>query len=153
MERTFVAVKPDGVQRGLIGEIVKRFENRGYVLCAAKLLQVSPDLAAKHYAEHVGKPFYQGLINYITAGPVFAMVLEGEDVIKGVRATVGSTRPNDAAPGTIRHDFAAKMDRNLIHASDSPESAAREISTWFADSEIVTWEKCGNSDWVFGKNS
>lgn len=81
------------------------------------------------------------------------MVWEGEDVIKGVRATVGSTRPNDAAPGTIRHDFAAKMDRNLIHASDSPESAAREISTWFADSEIVTWEKCGNSDWVFGKNS
>lgn len=153
MERTFVAVKPDGVQRGLIGEIVKRFENRGYVLCAAKLLQVSPDLAAKHYAEHVGKPFYQGLINYITAGPVFAMVWEGEDVIKGVRATVGSTRPNDAAPGTIRHDFAAKMDRNLIHASDSPESAAREINTWFVDSEIVTWEKCGNSDWVFGKNS
>lgn len=153
MEKTFVAVKPDGVQRGLIGEIVKRFENRGYVLCAAKFLQVSPELAAKHYAEHVGKPFYQGLINYITAGPVFAMVWEGEDVIKGVRATVGSTRPNEAAPGTIRHDFAAKMDRNLIHASDSPESAAYEISIWFADSEIVHWEKCGNSDWVFGKNS
>lgn len=152
MERTFVAIKPDGVQRGLIGEIVKRFENRGYILCGAKLIQVTPEMAAAHYAEHVGKPFYNGLVNYITSGPVFAMVWEGENVIAGVRQTVGATNPVNAAPGTIRHDFAAKMDRNLIHASDSPESAAREISIWFKDEEVLTWEKIG-FNWVFGRNS
>lgn len=152
MERTFVAIKPDGVQRGLIGEIVKRFENRGYILCGAKLIRVTPEMAAAHYAEHVGKPFYNGLVNYITSGPVFAMVWEGENVIAGVRQTVGATNPVNAAPGTIRHDFAAKMDRNLIHASDSPESAAREISIWFKDEEVLTWEKIG-FNWVFGRNS
>ena len=152
MERTFVAIKPDGVQRGLIGEIVKRFENRGYILCGAKLIQVTPEMTAAHYAEHVGKPFYNGLVNYITSGPVFAMVWEGENVIAGVRQTVGATNPVNAAPGTIRHDFAAKMDRNLIHASDSPESAAREISIWFKDEEVLTWEKIG-FNWVFGRNS
>lgn len=152
MERTFVAIKPDGVQRGLIGEIVKRFENRGYILCGAKLIQVTPEMAAAHYAEHVGKPFYNGLVNYITSGPVFAMVWEGENVIAGVRQTVGATNPVNAAPGTIRHDFAAKMDRNLIHASDSPESAVREISIWFKDEEVLTWEKIG-FNWVFGRNS
>ena len=97
MEKTFVCIKPDGVQRGLIGEIVKRFENRGMILCAAKFMQVTPELAAKHYAEHEGKPFYPGLVNYITSGPVFAMVWEGEDVVKAVRQTVGSTRPTEAA--------------------------------------------------------
>ena len=152
MEKTFVCIKPDGVQRGLIGEIVKRFESRGYILCAAKFMQASEETAKKHYAEHEGKSFYNGLLNYITSGPVFAMVWEGEEVIKGVRQTVGSTKPLEAAPGTIRHDFAAKMDRNLIHASDSPESAAREIAIWFTPEEIVDWEKIG-FNWVFGRNS
>lgn len=152
MEKTFVCIKPDGVQRGLIGEVVKRFESRGYILCAAKFMQVTPELAARHYAEHVGKPFYNGLVNYITAAPVFAMVWEGENVIAGVRQTVGATNPLNAAPGTIRHDFAAKMDRNLIHASDSPESAEREIGIWFAEDEVVNWEKIG-FNWVFGRNS
>ena len=152
MEKTFVCVKPDGVQRGLIGEVVKRFENRGFVLCAAKFMQVSPELAAKHYAEHEGKPFYNGLVNYITSGPVFAMVWEGENVVKAVRQTVGSTNPTEAAPGTIRHDFAAKMDRNLIHASDAVPTAEREIALWFKPEEIVDYNKAG-IDWVFGKNS
>ena len=152
MEKTFVCVKPDGVQRGLIGEVVKRFENRGFVLYAAKFMHVSPELAAKHYAEHEGKPFYNGLVNYITSGPVFAMVWEGENVVKAVRQTVGSTNPTEAAPGTIRHDFAAKMDRNLIHASDAVPTAEREIALWFKPEEIVDYNKAG-IDWVFGKNS
>jgi len=152
MEKTFVCIKPDGVQRGLIGEIVKRFENRGFTLVAAKFMLVSRELAEKHYAEHVGKVFYNGLVNYITAGPVFAMVWEGEDVVKGVRQTVGSTKPIEAAPGTIRHDFAAKMDRNLIHASDAIPTAEREIALWFRPEEMVEWTSI-NNPWVFGKNS
>ena len=152
MEKTFVCVKPDGVQRGLIGEVVKRFESRGLVLCAAKFMQVSKELAAKHYAEHEGKPFYEGLISYITSGPVFAMVWAGDDVVKAVRQTVGATRPTEAAPGTIRHDFAAKMDRNLIHASDAVATAEREIALWFKPEEIVDWDKV-TVEWVFGKNS
>ena len=109
MEKTFVCVKPDGVQRGLIGEVVKRFENRGFILCAAKFMQVTPELASKHYAEHVGKPFYEGLVKYITSGPVFAMVWEGDDIVKAVRQTVGSTRPTEAAPGTIRQPLACRI--------------------------------------------
>lgn len=152
MEKTFVCIKPDGVQRTLIGEIVKRFENRGLILAAAKFMNVPRELAEKHYAEHVGKPFYNGLVNYITSGPVFAMVWEGEEAIRAVRQTVGATRPIDAAPGTIRHDLAAKMDRNLIHASDSPESAQREIDTWFRPDELVEWTSIAHP-WVFGRNS
>jgi nucleoside-diphosphate kinase len=152
MEKTFVCIKPDGVQRGFIGEIIKRFENRGLLLGAAKFLQVDHAFAEKHYAEHVGKPFYNGLVNYITSGPVFAMVWVGEDAVKLVRQTVGATKPAEAAPGTIRHDFAAKMDRNLIHASDSPETAEREIALWFAPDEIVEWHN-SNFLWSFGKNS
>ncbi len=152
MERTFVCIKPDGVQRALIGEIVKRFENRGLILAAAKFMNVPRELAEKHYAEHVGKPFYNGLVNYITSGPVFAMVWEGEEAIRAVRQTVGATRPIDAAPGTIRHDLAAKMDRNLIHASDSPESAQREIDTWFRPDELVEWTSIAHP-WVFGRKS
>lgn len=152
MEKTFVCVKPDGVQRGLIGEVVKRFESRGYVLCGAKFMRVTPELASEHYKEHEGKPFYNGLVNYITSGPVFAMVWEGENVIKGVRQTVGSTNPTEAAPGTIRHDFGAKMDRNLIHASDAVPTAEREIALWFKPEELVEWEKIDHN-WVFGKNS
>ena len=152
MEKTFVCIKPDGVQRGLIGTIISRFESRGYILCGAKFMQVSRELAEKHYQEHIGKPFYAGLVNYITSAPVFAMVWEGENVVKGVRQTVGSTNPVEAAPGTIRHDFAAKMDRNLIHASDSVPTAEREIALWFKEDEIIDWEKIGEN-WVFGKNS
>lgn len=152
MEKTFVCIKPDGVQRGLIGEIVKRFEARGYIMCGGKFMQVSDELAAEHYKEHLGKPFYNGLVNYITSGPVFAMVWEGENVVKGVRQTVGSTNPVEAAPGTIRHDLAAKMDRNLIHASDAVPTAEREIALWFKQEELVEWEKIG-FNWVFGKNS
>ncbi len=152
MERTFVCIKPDGVQRALIGEIVKRFENRGLILAAAKFMNVPRELAEKHYAEHVGKPFYNGLVSYITSGPVFAMVWEGEEAIRAVRQTVGATRPIDAAPGTIRHDLAAKMDRNLIHASDSPESAQREIDIWFRPDELVEWRSITHP-WVFGRNS
>ena len=139
MEKTFVCIKPDGVQRGFIGEIIKRFENRGLLMSAAKFLQVDQVFAEKHYAEHVGKPFYNGLVNYITSGPVFAMVWMGEDAVKLVRQTVGATKPAEAAPGSIRHDLAAKMDRNLIHASDSPQTAEREIALWFTADELVDW--------------
>lgn len=152
MEKTFVCIKPDGVQRGFIGEIIKRFENRGLLLGAAKFLKVDQAFAEKHYAEHVGKPFYNGLVNYITSGPVFAMVWVGEDAVKLVRQTVGATKPAEAAPGTIRHDLAAKMDRNLIHASDSPETAEREIALWFDPEEIVDWNN-SNFLWSFGRNS
>lgn len=152
MEKTFVCIKPDGVQRGFIGEIIKRFENRGLLLGAAKFLKVDQAFAEKHYAEHVGKPFYNGLVNYITSGPVFAMVWAGEDAVKLVRQTVGATKPAEAAPGTIRHDLAAKMDRNLIHASDSTETAEREIALWFDPEEIVDWNN-SNFLWIFGRNS
>ena len=152
MERTFVCIKPDGVQRGLVGAIIKRFEDRGLILCGAKLMQVSKDMAQSHYSEHEGKPFYEGLVNYISSGPVFAMVWEGEEAVKAVRQTVGATKPIEAAPGTIRHDFASKMDRNLIHASDSVSTAEREIALWFAPNEIISWNKI-SSPWVFGKNS
>ncbi len=152
MEKTFVCVKPDGVQRGLVGEIISRFEKRGFILVGAKMVQVSPELAQAHYAEHEGKPFYNGLVSYITSGPVFAMVWEGEEVVKAVRQTVGATKPIEAAPGTIRHDFAAKMDRNLIHASDSVQTGEREVALWFTPAEIVSWDKI-STPWVFGRNS
>ncbi len=152
MEKTFVCIKPDGVQRGLIGGIIQRFENRGLILCAAKFMIVSKEFAERHYAEHIGKPFYNGLVNYITSGPVFAMVWEGEEAVKAVRQTVGATKPVESAPGTIRHDFSAKTDRNLIHASDSVITAEREINLWFEPDEIVTWDKI-SSPWVFGNNS
>ena len=152
LEKTFVCIKPDGVQRHLVGEIVRRFENRGFILCGAKFMTVTKELAEKHYQEHVGKPFYNGLVRYITSGPVFAMVWESENGIKAVRNLVGATNPVEAAPGSIRADYAAKMDRNLIHASDSPESAEREIALWFSPSELVEWTPI-EFDWVFGKNS
>ncbi|MUT65478.1 nucleoside-diphosphate kinase [Paenibacillus sp. NEAU-GSW1] len=140
MERTFLMIKPDGVQRGLIGEIVGRFERKGLKLAAAKFMQVDRELAAKHYAEHEGKPFYPPLIDFITAGPVFAMVWEGDNVIALTRALIGKTNSVDAAPGTIRSDFAVHTNFNLIHGSDSPESAAREIGNFFAASELVSYE-------------
>ena len=151
MERTFVMIKPDGVQRGLVGEVIKRLENRGLLLVAARFLAVSPELAEKHYAVHKGKPFYEGLIKYITSGPVLAMVWEGPDAIAAVRQTMGATNPLNAAPGSIRHDYALSVGRNLTHASDSPENAALEIGLWFKPDELVDWSR-SNDQWFFGQN-
>ena len=151
MEKTFILVKPDGVQRGLIGEILSRLEKRGLKLVAARFLQVPVSLAEKHYAVHQGKPFYEGLIKYITSAPVMAMVLEGPNAIQAVRQTMGLTNPLKAEPGTIRHDFALSISRNLTHASDSSENADSEISLWFTEDEIVDWKKA-DEDWVMGDN-
>lgn len=141
MEQTLVLVKPDGVQRGLIGEVITRLERRGLKLLGMKFMQVSPDLAAAHYGEHIGRPFYDSLVSYITSSPIVAMVWEGKDAIQIVRATVGATNPGAAAPGTIRGDFGVEIGRNLIHASDKAESAAREVSLFFAAEELVNWER------------
>jgi nucleoside-diphosphate kinase len=130
-ERTLVLIKPDAMRRGLAGEILSRFERQGLELRAVKLLQVNLPLAEEHYAEHAGKPFYGELVEFITSGPTLAVVLEGEGAIAGVRATMGATNPADATPGSIRGDLALSMPDNLVHGSDSPESAAREIALWF----------------------
>lgn len=151
MERTFVMVKPDGVQRGLVGEVILRLERRGLKLVAAKFLQVSRELAETHYAIHKGKPFYEGLVDYITSSPVMAMVWEGPNVVQAVRQTMGATRPTEAAPGTIRHDFALEVGRNLTHASDSPENAMVEIDLWFSKMELVAWDRV-TDPWVMGSN-
>lgn len=151
MERTFVMVKPDGVQRGLIGEVILRLERRGLKLVAAKFMQVSRDLAETHYAVHKGKPFYAGLVNYITSAPVMAMVWEGPNAIQAVRQTMGATRPTEAAPGSIRHDFALEVGRNLTHASDGPETAEAEIALWFKPGELVSWNRA-TDDWIMGSN-
>lgn len=151
MERSLVLVKPDGVQRGLIGEISSRLEKRGLKLIAAKLISVDLNLAEKHYAVHKGKPFYDGLIRYITSGPVMAMVWEGVDSIKAIRQTMGATNPTEAAPGSIRHDFALITSRNLTHASDSIENGELEIKLWFKPDEICSWEQ-SIDPWLFGKN-
>ena len=151
MERTFVLAKPDAVQRGLVGEIMLRLERRGLKLVAAKFLQVPTELAEKHYAVHLGKVFYPGLIRYITSGPVMAMVWEGTQAIAAVRQTMGSTRPLEAAPGSIRHDFGLEVGRNLTHASDSIENAAFEIGLWFPPDELVSWDRA-NDPWISGDN-
>ena len=137
VERTLVLVKPDGVARGLSGEIVGRLEARGLVLRAAKLVKVTEELAGEHYAEHREKPFFPELVAFITSSPTLALVLEGEGAIASVRSTMGATNPQNSAPGTIRGDFALAMPNNLVHGSDAPESAAREIALWFADDELV----------------
>ncbi|GAB2692376.1 nucleoside-diphosphate kinase [Paenibacillus thermoaerophilus] len=134
-------VKPDGVQRGLIGEIVRRFENKGLRLAAAKLMTVTPAQAERHYQEHVGKPFYPDLMKFITSGPVFAMVWEGDSAIALARKLIGKTDVTEAAPGTIRGDFALHTNRNLVHGSDSPESAEREIGIFFAPEELQSYSK------------
>ena len=151
MERTLVLIKPDGVQRRLVGEIIKRFEQRGLKLVAAKFINVSQELAEEHYAVHKGKPFYNGLVRYICSAPVMAMVWEGPNVIKAVRQTMGSTNPVEADPGTIRHDYALVISRNLTHGSDSPESAEREINLWFKSEELTPWEQCID-DWLLRPN-
>ena len=147
MERTFIMIKPDGVQRGLIGDIVSRFEQRGYTLVGAKFMQVSKELAVKHYAEHRERPFFGELVSFITSSPVFAMVWEGDQVISTARAMMGKTNPVDAVPGTIRGDYAISVGMNIIHGSDSAESSAREIGMWFQASELVDHSKT-ISKWI-----
>lgn len=147
MERTFVMVKPDGVQRNLIGEIVMRIERKGYQLIGAKLMMVSRELAEAHYAEHKGKPFFEELINFITSGPVFAMVWQGEQVIAAIRKLMGKTNPVEAEPGSIRGDYGISMGMNIIHGSDSPENAEREINLWFKPEELYDYEKTIDS-WI-----
>jgi nucleoside-diphosphate kinase len=141
MERTLVIIKPDGVQRGLIGDIVSRLERRGLKIVAMKLMQISPELAAQHYAVHVGKPFYEGLVTYITSSPVVVMAVEGVRAIELVRQTMGATNPAQAAPGTIRADLAVEIGRNLIHGSDGPQTAAFELGLFFRQEEIVSWHR------------
>lgn len=151
MERSLVLVKPDGVQRGLIGEVINRLERRGLRLMAAKFLKVSQELAETHYAVHRGKPFYDSLIEYITSAPVMAMVWEGPNAVAAIRQTMGATRPTDAAPGSLRHDFALEIGRNLTHASDTVENGEKEVALWFKTAELVDWKR-ETDRWVFEKS-
>jgi nucleoside-diphosphate kinase len=141
MERTLVIIKPDGVQRGLIGPILTRLERRGLRFAALKLIQITPELAARHYAIHQGKPFYEPLIQFITSGPVVVAVIEGQDAIDIVRKTMGATNPVQAEPGTIRADFGLEIGRNLVHGSDGADTAAYEIPLFFAEEEILNYER------------
>lgn len=136
-ERTFFMIKPDGIQRGLIGDVVQRIERKGYKISAMKMLQISKEMGEKHYAEHRGKPFFNDLVDFITSGPVVTMVVEGEDVINGVRTMIGKTDPKASDPGTIRGDFGIHLSRNVVHGSDSPGSSDREISIFFPEKEIM----------------
>jgi nucleoside-diphosphate kinase len=149
-ERTFVMVKPDGVQRGLIGEIVSRFEDRGLKLVGAKFMQIDDALAHDHYAEHEDKPFFEDLVNFITAGPVMAMVWEGQDATAQVRDMMGETDPADSDPGTIRGDLGLDLGRNVIHGSDDEDPGAneREIDLFFDDEELVEWERIDET-WLY----
>ncbi len=148
MERSLVLVKPDGVQRGLIGEVLARLERRGLRMVAAKFMAVSHELAETHYAIHKGKPFYDDLMAYITSAPVMAMVWEGPKAIAAIRQTMGATSPTEAAPGSVRHDFSLEVGRNLTHASDSAENGEKEIALWFEPEELVEWTREVDS-WVF----
>jgi len=141
MERTLLLVKPDGVQRGLVGRILARFEDKGLKIAALKVMRITPELAAEHYAPHVGKPFYAGLVQYMTSAPVVAAVIEGPRAIDVSRKLLGATFGWKAEPGTIRGDFSASTAFNLVHGSDSPESAAREVGLFFADGEIADYER------------
>ncbi|MBC7080767.1 MAG: nucleoside-diphosphate kinase [Thermoplasmatales archaeon] len=148
MERTFLMIKPDGVQRRLIGKILQRIEDCGFKIVAIKFLKISREMAEKHYMAHKGKNFFDGLINYITSGPVLAMVVEGKDAVSRVRKIVGPTNPSDAMPGTIRGDFSQDIGRNIIHASDSKETAEKEIKLWFSKDEIVEYSM-DDERWIF----
>lgn len=148
MERTLVIIKPDAVQRGLIGEIITRFERRGLRIAGMKLTQIDQSLAERHYAIHKGKPFYEPLIHYITSSPVVVMVLGGNDAIEIVRRTMGATNPAEAAPGTIRADFSLEIGRNLVHGSDGPETAAFEVPLFFTAEELLSYER-DNDRWIF----
>lgn len=149
MQKTLIILKPDCVQRRLNGEILARFEAKGLRIAALKLMKVDRALGEKHYAEHAGKPFFEGLINFITGGPVIVGVLEGNEAIAVVRSMLGATNGVEAAPGTIRGDFSISRQNNLVHGSDSPESAEREIALWFKPEDIVDYPLAG-AEWVFG---
>ena len=144
-ERTLVLVKPDGVQRGLVGEVMGRLERRGLHLVGAKFMQIDEDLATRHYAEHQGKPFYDGLVSFITSGPVMAMVWEGPWAVTMVRTMMGTTNPVQSEPGTIRGDLAVALGMNVIHGSDSPERGAQEVELFFKPQELVEWESASKS--------
>lgn len=148
MEKTFIMVKPDGVQRNVVGEIVRRFEQKGFKLAGAKLMQVSNELAENHYGEHKERPFFGELVDFITSGPVFAMVWEGEEVITTARTMIGATNPAEANPGSIRGDFGVTVGKNIIHGSDSSESAEREINLFFNKDELVAYDKQDHS-WIY----
>ncbi|XP_030262889.1 nucleoside diphosphate kinase, mitochondrial [Sparus aurata] len=148
-ERTLIAIKPDGVQRRLVGQIIQRFEQRGFKLVGLKMLQVSDDLLSQHYGQLRTKPFYPGLLQYMTSGPVVAMVWEGYKVIESSRMMVGHTNPAEAQPGTVRGDFSIHVSRNVVHASDSVEGAQREIQLWFKGKELLNWECCDHAS-TFG---
>jgi len=148
MEKTFLMVKPDGVQRQLIGDIVARFEKKGFQLVGAKLMQIPTELAEQHYGEHKERPFFGELVEFITSGPVFAMVWQGENVIATARQMMGTTNPKDAQAGTVRGDYAVTVGKNIIHGSDSPASAEREIALFFKEEELVTYTRVSDQ-WVY----
>lgn len=148
MERTLVIIKPDGVQRGLIGDIVARLERRGLKVTALKMIHMDETLARKHYAIHEGKPFFEPLVKYITSAPVVAMVMEGRMAIEIVRKTMGATKPALAEPGTIRADYALEIGRNLVHGSDGPDTARTEVALFFDEREILSWARCSDP-WIF----
>ena len=147
MERTLVLVKPDGVQRGLIGEVINRLEQRGLKLVGMKLMEVDDALARQHYGEHVDRPFFVGLVEFITSAPVVAMAWEADDAVEAVRNTMGQTNPTSSPPGTIRGDLGLDIGRNLVHGSDSPESAQRELSLFFSDGELLDYTR-SNDPWI-----
>jgi len=148
VERTLIIVKPDAVQRGLIGEVISRFERRGLRIAAMKLMHIDRNLAARHYAIHKGKPFYEPLIDYITSSPVVVMVLEGNGAIDIARRTMGATNPAEAAPGTIRADLGLEIGRNLVHGSDGPDTAAFEVPLFFEEDEILSYGR-DTDPWIF----
>ena len=147
MERTFVAIKPDGVQRGLVGEVISRLERRGLKLVAIRLMQVDEDLAGRHYAEHVNRPFFPSLVSFITSGPIVAMMWEADNAVALARQTMGATNPGEAAPGTIRGDLGIDIGRNIVHGSDSPESAAREIGLFFGEGGALEYSR-STDQWI-----
>ena len=148
MERTLVIIKPDAVQRGLVGTVIRRLERRGLRIAAMKMMRMTRSLAERHYGIHKGKPFYEGLVSYITSGPVVVMAIEGNGSIETVRKTMGATNPAEAQPGTIRADFALEIGRNLIHGSDSPESALTEVALFFDDDEMLSYSR-SLDPWIF----
>ncbi len=148
LERTFLAIKPDGVQRGLVGEIIRRFEAKGFTLVGLKLMKVSRELAEQHYDVHREKKFFAGLVDFITSGPLVAMVWEGEGVVAAARKMIGATNPLTSEPGTIRGDYGVSIGRNIIHGSDAIETAQREISLWFKQEELVGWSPSLTS-WIY----
>ncbi|KIL17161.1 Nucleoside diphosphate kinase [Bacillus pumilus] len=148
MDKTFLMVKPDGVERQLIGEIVSRFEKKGLQLVGAKLMSIPKEVAETHYGEHKEKPFFEELVDFITSGPVFAMVWQGEQVVDVTRQIIGKTNPKEALPGTIRGDYGLTVGKNIIHGSDSPESAEREINLFFKQEELTNWDQTISS-WIY----